>query len=243
MTQVIFTYNQNQTIIQCCTQDKMKDITDKFISKIGISKDSINFLYSGTIINEELTLEETIGTTNKYSDKINILVYEKEREKHNAEVLVKSDNVICPECGEIAILQIKDYKINIFGCKNEHKINHIFLKDFENTQNINISKIICNKCKESNKGNTFKNKFYECINYKMNLCPLCQNSHDTNHMIIDYEQKDFICNEHNESYNRFCKICNENICISCEPQHENHNTIRIIPNLDNIRNKRKYKYI
>ena len=36
-------------------------------------------------------------------------------------------------------------KKNLFDCKNNHNINNILLNEYEN--NIDISKIICNNCK------------------------------------------------------------------------------------------------
>ncbi len=53
MATVIFTYNGFQTKIQCKQDDKIKDIRNKFISKICININPISFIYSG----KELKLE------------------------------------------------------------------------------------------------------------------------------------------------------------------------------------------
>ena len=58
--------------------------------------------------------------------------------------------------------------INLFDCKYKHNIENILLKDYKNTQNIDTSKIICNKCKIANKSNTYNNELYICINKKIN---------------------------------------------------------------------------
>ena len=69
----------------------------------------------------------------------------------------------------------------------------------------------------------------------MNLCVTCKLSHDQMHKIIDYDKKNFICNEHNESFSRYCNYCKKNICMSCEEYHQNHETISIMPDLDKVR--------
>ena len=233
MTQIEFLYQGRNTIIQCNINEKMKDIIKKYIIKEGIDKNSIYFLYSGNKINEELILKEIIGKNNDIN-KIKILVNKIEN-LEDKDKIIKSNNIICPICGEISLINIKDYLINIYGCKNKHIINNILFNKFENTQNINISKIICDKCKEYNKGNTSENKFYRCNKCEMNLCIICKIKHDKNHIIIDYDDKDYICNKHNEGYIRYCNECKINICLSCEPEHINHNTISIMPDINKLR--------
>ena len=231
MSQIEFLYQGSITIIQCNINEKMKDIFKRFTIKQGLEENSIYFLYSGKKINEELTLKEIIDKNNINKIKILVGIKNKLEEKDK---IIKSNNIICPKCGEISLINIKDYLINIYGCKNEHIINNILFNKFENTQNINISKIICDKCKEYNKGNTNENKFYRCNKCKMNLCIICKIKHDKNHIIIDYEDKDYICNKHNEGYIRYCNDCKINICLSCEPEHINHNIISIMPDLNKL---------
>ena len=54
------------------------------------------------------------------------------------------------------------------------------------------------------------------------MCPICKSNYDKNHMIINYDDKNYICKKHNEPFNTYCKICNENICIICENEHAEH---------------------
>ncbi len=54
---------------------------------------------------------------------------------------------------------------------------------------------------------------------------MCKSKHDRNHNIINYELKDYICEEHNEPYVEYCVKCNKDICLSCEDEHNNHETI------------------
>ena len=51
--------------------------------------------------------------------------------------ILENDNineVICPICKENCFIEINDYKINLSGCKNEHNINNILFKDYQNSQ-------------------------------------------------------------------------------------------------------------
>ena len=72
--------------------------------------------------------------------------------------------------------------------KNKYIHNHnnnISLEEYENTQKVNLSKIICDECKIKNKGNSYKQIFYRCNTCKKNLCPLCKEKHLENHYIIN----------------------------------------------------------
>ena len=238
MASVEFLYNQMITLIQCNQNDKMKDIIKKLELKIEINKNKVCFLYSGNKINEELTFDEIINQSDRQINKMKILIQNIEEIKQNLSIK-KSNNIICPKCKELAFMKIENYKINLFGCKNGHKINGILLNEFENTQLIDFSKIICDNCQKCNKSNTSQNIFYRCINCKMNLCILCKLNHDKSHLIIDYDKKEYICNIHNEAFMRYCNTCNSNICLSCEPDHQNHNTTSIMPNLNKIKNDMK----
>ena len=167
MAEVIFIYNQIYTTIQCDFKEQMREIIKKYGVKSGIDINSVYFLYSGNLIEENLTFEEIIGQNDKQLNRIKVLVCKLEdlnQYNQNSLFFVKSNNIICPECKEIAFINIRDYKINIYGCKNGHNIKNILLNEFYNTQNIDISKIICENCKINNKGNKYNNLFYKCCN-------------------------------------------------------------------------------
>ena len=82
---------------------------------------------------------------------------------------------------------------------------------------------------------------YKCNKCKQNLCPICKNKHDKKHSIINYDQKNFICEEHNEQFYSYCENCQKDICILCEnKKHNGHNFIsygKILPNEEEIENK------
>ena len=187
---------------------------------------TIFFLYNGNKlnINEDLKVKDI--NKGKNLNEINIVISDLNTEIKNEKKIILSIEIICPICKEnIIIINFDNYRIFLLQCKNNDKIYNIFIKDFKNTQKIDISKIKCENCQNKNKSNTFNNEFYRCLKCKLNVCPLCKSNHEKKHNIINYEDKDFKCDIHFDNYVNYCKNCNINICIQCTNEHENHEII------------------
>ena len=127
MSIIEFSFKGSKTQIQCNEGESIKDSINRFCSEIGVDNNSLLFLYGADNISEEtedLTFEEFAKEFDKQRKKINILAYEKDIK----EEAIKSKEIICPKCREKAIININNYKIDIFGCKNKHKteIQQIF---------------------------------------------------------------------------------------------------------------------
>ena len=226
MAKVIFIYKGQKTSIICKNEDKMKDIINIFKTRYNINIDLLYFIYNGNIINLELSFNEQANSIDLGRNEMNILVYEsKEYTNINNPIIVKSKEVICPECDESCRFNIKDYKIDLYECKNNHKMNNLLLDEYNNTQFINESKIICNICNTTNKSKTFNNEFYKCTDCQKNICPFCKLSHDKNHIIIEYNKKNYICQYHNIPDNFFCYDCKVNLCEKCEENHSKHKKV------------------
>ena len=242
--EIDFIYHGKKIAILCSKKELMKDIINRYSNKSKIVLNSIYFLYAGDKINENSSLEKIIQKEDKNKKKIEILVCSKEEENQEEnKSKIRPTQVICPECGEVALLDLKNYKL-IISCKNNHKLDKMLLEDFDKTQIIDESKIICEKCRTTNKSISFNKVFYICLICKQKLCPLCKTSHDKiynrTHYTIKYEEKDSICFEHKENYNLYCKTCNKNLCASCENDHIQHETItlgRLIPKEKNLNKK------
>ena len=189
-------------------------------------KQKIIYLYNGGSINYELTFIKQANELDKNRLKMNIIVYNENEDKNNKNEAT-SKNIICPKCKEFAIMNIKNFKINLHGCKNKHNIQNIPLNKYEETQKIDLTKIICDICKKNNKKNTHNNDFYICNTCNKNICPLCKSIHDKDHTIINFDDKNFLCKKHNEPFNKYCKKCNEDICIICEIEHNKHEILDI----------------
>jgi len=150
---------------------------------------------------------------------------EKEEEINNQEEeenINKSEEIICPICKKITFIDASSYKLNFLGKNCGHTIRNILLKDYEKTQIIDIS---CQKCKEKYKNNQ---EFWICLKCNINLCTKCKDTHEkeneNKHKIIEYNLKDFICNNHYEKYSKYCLQCKKNICEKCK-DHSQHNPI------------------
>ena len=229
MIEINFFYEGGIIPIQCNKNEKLKDIFNRL--EIKIENSSVFYIFKGNKINKELKLEEIIEKEDDINN-INILVNSIDEISNNN--IIKSKYIICPECKENIRIKINDYKIKLYDCKNGHNIDNILLEEYENTQKIDISKIICNICNKNNKSNTYNNEFYICNECKKNICPLCKSKHDKNHDIIKYEKKEYICEKHNEIYIKYCNKCKINICLSCYDEHNKHEIIsyeNINPNI------------
>ena len=237
MATVIFTFRGNLFHIQCKNDETMRIIYQKLGLKIEKDISKLLFIYNGNeITNQDLSFQQQANDSDRESTIMNVLVYEKNQPNEEIKI-IKSKEIICPECNEIILINFKDYKINLSNCKKGHNKTNISFCDFHNTQNINISKIICDICKEKNKGNVHNNIFYRCNTCLKNICLLCHVKHDKNHKIIDYSLKDYKCIKNNLDYTYYCNQCKENFCIKCAKDHNNHDSISfqdLFPNEDSL---------
>ena len=242
MSQIEFDYNSKKAIIQCNKNDKIKDILKKFLIKSEIKGDNIYILYDGKILNKELTFNEAANNNDKKRNQMNCIVRDNTDEIEEGSEIKKSKYIICPECMENIRISLKDYKVKLYECRNWHETEYMQLDEFEKTQYIDETKIKCGKCKVANKNESYKNLFYMCCTCNINLCPLCKNSHDKNHYIINYEERFFICKIHCDRYTLYCNDCKKDICDLCEKQHNEHEKITygsIISDINQIKTDKK----
>ena len=95
------------------------------------------------------------------ANKITFLVYSNENENQNQNQNGKinfesSKEIICPKCGTNCLINANGYKITFYECKNGHKLDDILLDEFQKSQNVDRTKIICDNCKEINKDISYK---------------------------------------------------------------------------------------
>ena len=202
----------------------MKGICKKFKDKTLIGNKILFYSYNGKVLtNKESTFEEIVNLQDKKRKKMNVIVFEKEFDIHQKDI-IKSKNTICPYCKENIKMDIKDYKINLYECRHGHKIENILLNKFEETQKVDLSNIICAICKNNNKSISYNNIFYKCLTCNDKICPLCKSNHDKQHKIINYDDKYYICDKHNEIYFSYCEECKINLCALCE-EHKKHKRV------------------
>ena len=229
MITIEFNYNQIITTLQANLSDPFQISLNQFSQKTSIPLKSVNFLANGETIKPENKVESYMSNLSKQNGKINLLVVDAlTSNKNKNQVNIQSNDIICPECKEPCRFKIEDYHVKLFKCINGHTTDRIRIDDFNKSQEINISSIICGQCKIKNKGDTTNYEFYKCLTCKIDLCLLCKSNHDTNHNIIKYDQKNYICPKHNDYYIKYCEDCSINICFACEKDHDIHKTISLI---------------
>ena len=240
MAAVIFMLDSSPIKIQCSLDEKMKDIINRLNNKLKNNKFDINkvqFLYSGKLINFELTFYEQSNNLDKERKEMTIIIMSTDTISLN-KGLVKSKEIICPTCKENCLINIDNYKIKLYNCKNNHLIDNILLKDFNDLQTINENEIICKICNKS-KDEAYNKEFNKCLDCNINLCPLCKNNHYKTHKIIDYKDINYKCLNHKDFYISYCKECKINLCMKCDIEHNNTHTkisyMTILPNEEQLK--------
>ena len=144
-----FIYDCNSMKVQCKKTDKMKDICQRYSTKLGIGLKLLTFLYGGKQLDFELTLNEI----NPRDDETKILVKKNELE-----------GLICPKCGENIIvdkesideiiLNMNNIKETIRGIKVmiDNIIKNTVI-DIVNIQLKNINQLLNNVNEDINKNN------------------------------------------------------------------------------------------
>ena len=134
MSEIIFIYKGYEVPIQCSQGEKMKNVMEKLYQKLNVNKDNIYALYDGNILDQELN--ENQISKNLDNKKI-ILVYDINDTFAKDKTIKNLNEIICPICNENCFIEIKDFKISLYGCKNNHKKTDILLNEYEETQKIN----------------------------------------------------------------------------------------------------------
>ena len=229
MVEVVFDMNQSITAIQAKSEDTFQSIIDKFIQKTLIAPNSVYYIANAKPVDPQNTVESQMSTLNKQNKKITVLVNSVDSfEQDKEQVIVQSKDIICPECKEPCLFAVENCKIKLFNCINNHTTSGIKFIDFNKTQEINISEIVCGICQFKNKGNSHNHEFYLCLTCKKNVCLLCKSKHASNHNIIKYDLKNYICPKHNDNFIKYCEKCRSNICFSCKTEHAQHETINFV---------------
>ena len=234
MSKVTFDFNQSKIDIYCKENEMMREICSRYATKLGQDLDSLFFIYSGKKINLNLAFNEVINSSD-LKNKCFTLIVNSIEDKPEESHLIKASQSICPKCSEIATIEIQNYNIKL-TCNNGD-INNLSISQYETSQKIDQSKVVCGICKINNKAEAYQNVFYICNNCKINLCNLCKCKHDELHNIIKYDDKYYICEEHSEYYNLYCKSCKKNLCSECEQFHNDHEYLtygKIVPNKNEL---------
>ena len=86
---VIFNLEGIDVAMQCLTEDRMKDICQKFSTKVQKKVNSLIFLYGGSQLDFNLKVREQANSLDKKRKEMKILVFTDE-----------ANGFLCPKCGE-----------------------------------------------------------------------------------------------------------------------------------------------
>ena len=240
MVEVIFIFNQIQTVIQANMNDSFDKIINQFKNKTNLDLNDLYFLSNGKNINKNEKINNVMNDSDKINKKMTILVYSNNSNANRDNTYnIKSNDVICPICKELCKYEINNHKIKLYDCKNGHTTDNIKFNEFNIKQNIDISQIKCDKCKNKSKSDTFNNEFFICNECNMNLCPLCKSVHDKSHSIINYDNKNYICNKHDDTFIKYCEDCKMDLCLSCANEHKDHKVLLYEDKLIDMKKLRK----
>ena len=226
MINVCFIYESKEIKIPCKESDLIREILGRFEAKVNVDINKFYFLHDGDILSRDKRLDSLLNNESKKNKCIQILAI-KEEDSEKIDTLRKSEDVICPNCYRPGRLLFDHLNVILF-CNIGHTTGNLSLEEYEKTQKINESKIICDICKKNNKSETYNNQFYICFKCKKNICPTCKSlGHNKEHdeYVHKYQDRIFFCDEHNEIYNMYCNTCEKNICIECENEHSSHKLI------------------
>ena len=215
MSKIKFIYENNIYEMIVEENDSFENIIDKYIKLLSIEKKYLLFLYKG------MNIIENKDKLNKLKNKniIITIIYK----DNNKDIKEELKNIICPDCKELAFININEDNINI-NCINNHKEEY-FINNFIESQNIKENEIKCNICK--NKKYLYNDNFYICTCNKY-ICQLCMNNHIKNnkeHNLLYYNKKYSYCNKHIIEYISYCSQCKINLCEKCEKEHYKHKII------------------
>ena len=125
MAEINFSFKGVETRIAIRTNENRVNLLSEFILSHNRFKkgDNIPYLNNGNniLINRKLTFKE--NKNDKKEKKLNIIENVKGKENNN---IMITNHIICPTCKENKLLNIKDFKIDFYGCKQNHELNIIF---------------------------------------------------------------------------------------------------------------------
>ena len=215
-------FNEDGTTvtIQCQESDIIGDIFKKYLHKIEKVEEpnEATLISNGVVVNISFPLSAIINSIDRERKKVSILVL------YNGLKLIEHSNIICPECLNEADLKFHDYKIKL-KCEKGHLINNLLVNEFQKSQEIEPTRIICDICKVKNIGNCKKGTFYSCLNCNENMCEECKNVHLKEHekkhkkYIIKYNIEKYVCNNHNKNFISYCENCKIDLCEDCVREH------------------------
>ena len=228
---VTFTYSNKAYQITCKEDDAMDKMFQQFIDQLndGSEKEHYIYYYQGNKLKHDSTIKD-----NKYL---------KNQKEINISVQKKLRITKCPDCMNDCIINLNNFIVSFYGCKNGHLDNEVY-DQYIYLQNIDDSQI---RCQDPNCGGktqeNYTKGFYKCLNCSKitkRSKYFCKDhaKHDEKHTCVKYDKKNYYCVKHFLPFIKFCFTHKENICKECEKGHENckiENYQSMTPDIDQLK--------
>ena len=210
--------SQDPITIKCKSDEKMSSIFAKFAKELESEVNEFDFFFRQKLIDNN----STIKSLKKRDNATDIDITFKKKSK-----IMKCPLCICNN----AIIEIKNYKLNYYGCCHGDEAFNKRFDDYKKDQLINLENIKCHGCQKTQ--NDDLRDFKKCLQCSKEFgkakyfCYNCSLNHHNNHILIKYDEKYYYCQKHiskKHLFNSYCFNCKENLCQECEKKgdHNGH---------------------
>ena len=228
---VTFFYLDRAIEVLCKSDEEMKDMFRKFVSKLN-DESEINhyiFYHGGKKLSQDSTIEK-----NKYffgKKELNIVAQKKLR-------IIKCPKCKCNDC----IINLNNYIASYYGCKNDHTDSSIY-DQYINIQKIDTAEIRCNEAGCDHNQQNYNLGFYKCLKCSSLVkrskyyCKEHISNHDKDHINVKYDKKNYYCEKHFNKFIKYCFTHHQNLCEECEKDHEGDNIAKyelMTPNIEKL---------
>ena len=127
MIKIVFEFESQIISIQGNVSESFKIIINKFSQKTFLDTNEMEFYVNGQVIDPEKTVGNYLLKVNEETMKVIVI---KKQKKENKDVIEQSKDIICPDCKEPCRINMNDYKIKLYECRNGHINKGIKIDDF-----------------------------------------------------------------------------------------------------------------
>ena len=211
--------------VPCQESEAINEIFPRCETKLQKKIDMrfLNFIYNGKVAQNNIPLAQVINEDDRNRNILCILVNQNDFDQ------IAHNIVTCPKCLCEVDLSWQAYKAKL-KCPNGHFFNNLSVLEFEKTQELELSKIVCDICKQTKFVDCLPENFKRCSKCKINLCKDCEEIHlkefnkkkRNKHLeyIKEFKLENFQCLIHKKNFNSFCQICEKDLCCECRIEHQ-----------------------
>ena len=139
-----FHVDGQQINVPCQENEAIYEIFPRCETKLQRKIDMrfVNFIYNGNVAKNNIPLAQVINEDDRKRNVLSILVNKNDFDE------ITHNSITCPKCFCEAEMSWEGYKAKL-KCPNGHFFNNLSVREFEKTQELELSKIVCDICKET----------------------------------------------------------------------------------------------